>query len=53
MYDKVSTKMNPEAIAFDLPSFIDRYETLIKQVIEDSQLVKAKTKNVHEAYLKF
>jgi hypothetical protein len=30
MYDKVSTKLNPEAVAFDLPSFIERYESLIK-----------------------
>ena len=53
MYDKVSTKLNPEALAFDLPTFIDRYESLIKSVIEDSQLVKAKAKGIHEAYLKF
>jgi hypothetical protein len=30
MYDKVSTKLNPEALAFDLPLFIERYETLIR-----------------------
>jgi hypothetical protein len=30
MYDKVSTKLHPEAVAFDLPLFIERYEALIK-----------------------
>ena len=30
MYDKVSTKINAEAVAFDLPTFIERYESLIK-----------------------
>jgi len=30
MYEKVSTKLNPEALAFDLATFIDRYESLIK-----------------------
>jgi hypothetical protein len=35
MYDRVSTKLLPEAIAFDLPSFIERYELLNKAVIED------------------
>lgn len=37
MYEKVSTKLQPEAVAFDLPQFIERYETLCKAVIEDGQ----------------
>ena len=36
MYDKVSTKLNPEAIAFDLALFIERYESLVRAIIEDS-----------------
>jgi len=53
MYDKVSTKLNAESLAFDLPTFIDRYETLCKALIEDSALIKAKSQGIHEAYLRF
>jgi hypothetical protein len=35
MYEKVSTKLLPEAIAFELPLFIERYESLCRSVIED------------------
>ncbi len=44
MYDKVSTKLNPDALAFDLPLFIERYESLCRAVIEDSLLIKEKSK---------
>lgn len=46
MYEKVPTSIKPEALAFDLPQFIERYETLIKSVIEDSLLVKEKAQEL-------
>lgn len=53
MYGKVYTKLNPDALAFDLPLFIEKYEALCKAVIDDAILIKEKSKQVHQSYLKF
>jgi hypothetical protein len=42
MYDKVATEIQSEAVAFDLPLFIDRFETLNKAIIEDAKLITLK-----------
>jgi hypothetical protein len=46
MYEKVPTTIKAEALAFDLPQFIERYETLIKAIIEDTLIVKEKSKEL-------
>ena len=53
MYDKVATEIKPEAVAFDLPLFIDRFETLNKAIIDDAKLITVKSADLHESYLKF
>jgi hypothetical protein len=37
MYDKIYTKLLPEAVSFDLPQFTDRFEALCRGCIEDSR----------------
>lgn len=53
MYDKVATEIQSEAVAFDLPLFIDRFETLNKAIIEDAKLITVKSADLHQCYLKF
>ena len=43
MYDKVYTKLLPEAVSFDLPLFIDRFEALCRGCIEDSRDINEKS----------
>ena len=40
-------------MAFDLPLFIDRFETLNKAIIEDAKLITVKSADLHQSYLKF
>jgi len=43
----------PEAVSFDLPTFIERHETLLKQVMEDGVLINQKSQELHKSYIKF
>ncbi len=52
MYDKVFTKLLPEATAFDLPLFSENYENITKKMIEHSKAVNEKSKALNESYLK-
>lgn len=52
MYDKIPTTLQPEGIAFDLPIFIERFEQLQRQIIEDSLQIKAQSDLVQQSYLK-
>jgi hypothetical protein len=47
MYETMQTKINPEAIAFDLPLFIERFELLNKAIIEDAKLITVKSADLH------
>jgi len=53
MYDKIPTTLMPEAVSFDLPTFIERHEILLKQVMEDGKLINQKSQDLHKSYLKF
>jgi hypothetical protein len=53
MYDKISTKLLPEAVSFDLPLFNEKFEGLSKGVNEITQTMMEKADSLQTSYLKF
>lgn len=43
MYDKIFTRLEPEAAAFNLPVFIEQFETTCIGMMDASKLVKEKS----------
>jgi hypothetical protein len=52
MYDRVFTKLEPEAAAFNLPVFIEQFESTCFGMMDASKLVKEKYVALMQPYLK-